>query len=148
VLLEPLARLPLHVAYFVFLTVTGLLGALSAFLFGRQLGWKHPELLAVGSFLSWFGFSSLLQGQVDALLLAALLGSLLLMAVTPIAWLWIPFGLVWIAVAALLIAAIPALRQEMVLADGEMGQGNRRSSSTLSLTLVQPRPGPSGSQIP
>ena len=76
------------------------------------------------------------------------MGSLLLMAVTPIAWLWIPFGLVWIAVAALLIAAIPALRQEMVLADGEMGQGNRRSSSTLSLTLVQPRPGPSGSQIP
>ncbi|MGC2190803.1 MAG: glycosyltransferase family 87 protein [Candidatus Dormiibacterota bacterium] len=341
VLLEPLARLPFHVAYFVFLTGTGLLGGLSAFLFGRQLGWKHPKLLAVGSFLSWFGFSSLLQGQVDALLLAALLGSLLLlirgrmlaaglviglfwlkpdlmwpavlfagiaiwtdrkaltryliglaassavflglgagflgdwvhvlvgfggwvgrqpdlaglpallgaapsawglgsgfhspltwallaatlagmswlgyriawsprwrqmpedrrilwavglamglwllvtpyshpnddllilplvvlvigkdaisagergpatalllMAVTPIAWLWIPFGLDWIAVAALLVAALPALGQEMALTDCQMGQVSRHSSSTLSLTVAQHRPGPNRSQIP
>ncbi|HUY08071.1 MAG TPA: glycosyltransferase 87 family protein [Candidatus Dormibacteraeota bacterium] len=79
VVLEPLARLPFWDAYWVFLAVTGLLGATAALFFGRELGWKHPELIAAGGFVAWVGFSSLLQGQIEALLLAVLLGSLVLM---------------------------------------------------------------------
>ncbi|MGA7173492.1 MAG: glycosyltransferase 87 family protein [Candidatus Dormiibacterota bacterium] len=77
--LEPLARLPFWDAYWVFLAVTGLLGAGAAYLFGRELGWRHPELLAAGGFVAWVGFSGLLQGQIEALLLAVLLGSLVLL---------------------------------------------------------------------
>ncbi|MGC1193456.1 MAG: hypothetical protein WA976_01575, partial [Candidatus Dormiibacterota bacterium] len=61
------------------LAVTGLLGAGAAYLFGRELGWRHPELLAAGGFVAWVGFSGLLQGQIEALLLAVLLGSLVLL---------------------------------------------------------------------
>lgn len=78
-LLEPLARLPFRAAYWVFTVVTGLLGAGTVVLVGRDLGWRHPELLAAGALVSWIGFSGLLQGQVDALLLAILLGSILLL---------------------------------------------------------------------
>ena len=73
-LLEPLARLPFRAAYWVFTVVTGLLGAATVVLVGRDLGWRHPELLAAGALVSWIGFSGLLQVQVDTLLLTVLLG--------------------------------------------------------------------------
>jgi len=78
VLLEPLSRLPFRTAELIFLLVTAALALATVIIFGRQLGWKRPQLLAAGALISWVGLSGLIQGQVDAVLLAALLGGMVL----------------------------------------------------------------------
>lgn len=72
VVVEPLARLLFRVAFFVFLAVAAFPRAGVALLFGGQLRWKHPGLLAAGTLSSWFGWSSLRQGQVGGPQLAAI----------------------------------------------------------------------------
>jgi arabinofuranan 3-O-arabinosyltransferase len=78
VLLEPLTRLPFRTAELIFLLITAALAVAAVIIFGRQLGWKRPQLLAAGALISWVGLSGLIQGQVDAVLLAALLGGTVL----------------------------------------------------------------------
>ncbi|MFZ0996234.1 MAG: glycosyltransferase family 87 protein [Candidatus Dormiibacterota bacterium] len=78
VLLEPVTRLPFRIAELIFLLVTAALAVASVVIFGRQLGWQRPQLLAAGVLISWIGLSGLIQGQVDAVLLAALLGGTVL----------------------------------------------------------------------
>ena len=78
VLLEPLTRLPFRTAELIFFLFTVGLADAAIVLFGRQLGWKRPQLLAAGALISWVGLSGLIQGQVDAVLLAGLLGGTVL----------------------------------------------------------------------
>jgi hypothetical protein len=77
-LLVPLSHLPFWVSY-------GLLTALGVFvvvltltLLARDLGWRHTSILAAGVIASWIGLLGLIDGQFDALLFAALAGSMLL----------------------------------------------------------------------
>jgi arabinofuranan 3-O-arabinosyltransferase len=78
VLVEPLSRLPFRTAELIFLLATAGLAVATVVVFGRQLGWKRAPLLAAGALVSWVGLSGLIQGQVDAVLLAALLGGTVL----------------------------------------------------------------------
>jgi arabinofuranan 3-O-arabinosyltransferase len=78
VVLEPLTRLSFRTAELMFLFVTAALAVAAMVIFGRQLGWRRPQLLAAGALISWVGLSGLIQGQVDAVLLAALLGGAVL----------------------------------------------------------------------
>jgi arabinofuranan 3-O-arabinosyltransferase len=78
VVLEPLTRLSFRTAELIFLFVTAALAVAAMVIFGRQLGWRRPQLLAAGALISWVGLSGLIQGQVDAVLLAALLGGAVL----------------------------------------------------------------------
>ena len=78
VLVEPLTRLPFRTAELIFFLFTTALAVAAIVGFGRQLGWKRPQLLAAGALISWVGLSGLIQGQVDAVLLAALLGGTVL----------------------------------------------------------------------
>ncbi|MFZ0168911.1 MAG: glycosyltransferase 87 family protein [Candidatus Dormiibacterota bacterium] len=76
--LVPLSKLPFWVSYGVF-TALGILAAvITITLLARDLGWRHTTTLAASVLVSWIGLLGLLDGQLDALLFAALAGSMLL----------------------------------------------------------------------
>jgi len=115
--LEPMAALPLPVAYGIFVAVS--LGAASTaiVIFARSCGWKRGGVLAAAVFVSWIGFQGLCWGQLDAILLAALLGSLLaarnghpLLAGMLIGLAWLKPDLLWPAVLFLGLALWPNRR--------------------------------------
>ncbi len=76
--LVPLSLLPLWLG-FALLTVLGVvLVAVTVTLLARDLGWRHTGLLVGAALVSWVGLLGFLAGQVDAVLLGALAGSMLL----------------------------------------------------------------------
>lgn len=118
VLLEPLTVLPFWAAYVV-LTVVGA-GAAAAvtILMLRDLGWNHDRLAAGGALISWISFQGFFFGQVDAVLLAALGGSMLLAwhhrplaAGLVLGLLWIKPDLLWPAPIFLALALWPERRR-------------------------------------
>jgi arabinofuranan 3-O-arabinosyltransferase len=96
VLLEPLTRLPFRTAELIFLLFTAALADAAIVIFGRQLGWTRPQLLAAGALISWVGLSGLIQGQVDAVLLTALLGGTVLALRGRFFWAGLLIGLLWL----------------------------------------------------
>ncbi|HVC22107.1 MAG TPA: glycosyltransferase family 87 protein [Candidatus Dormibacteraeota bacterium] len=77
-LLVPLSRLSYWVSYGVLTVVGILLVALTLTLLARDLGWRHTGVLVGAAMVSWIGLLGLLDGQFDAILFAALAGSMLL----------------------------------------------------------------------
>ncbi|MGA8207004.1 MAG: glycosyltransferase family 87 protein [Candidatus Dormiibacterota bacterium] len=96
VLLEPLTRFSFRTAELIFLLLTAALAVTAVVIFGRQLGWRRPQLLAAGALISWIGLSGLIQGQVDAVLLAALLGGAVLAVRGRFLLAGLLIGLVWL----------------------------------------------------
>ncbi len=77
-LMVPLSGLPFWISYALF-TVVGLAALLLTLtLLARDLGWRHTTTLAAAVVVSWIGLLGLLDGQFDALLFAAVAGSMLL----------------------------------------------------------------------
>lgn len=77
-LLLPLSHLPFWISYALFSAIGAALLLLTLTLLARDLGWRQTTTLAAGVILSWIGLLGFLDGQFDALLLAALVGSMLL----------------------------------------------------------------------
>jgi len=76
--LAPLSGLPFWAGYAV-LSLVGLLAvALTVTLLARDLGWRHTSILAAVVVVSWIGLLGLIDGQFDAIIFAALAGSMLL----------------------------------------------------------------------
>jgi len=76
--LVPLSRLPFWLSYGLFTFLSAVLIAVTLTLLARDLGWRHTTILAASVLVSWIGLLGLLDGQFDALLFAALAGSMLL----------------------------------------------------------------------
>lgn len=76
--LVPLSRLPYWVSYGLMTALSVFLVALTLTLLARDLGWRHTGVLAGSALVSWIGLLGLLDGQFDAILFAALAGSMLL----------------------------------------------------------------------
>lgn len=74
----PLSRLPFWLSYGLFTGLGACLVVLTLTLLARDLGWRHTSVLAASVIASWIGLLGLLAGQFDALLFAALAGSMLL----------------------------------------------------------------------
>lgn len=76
--LIPLSHLPFWLSY-ALLSLVGLgLLLLTVPLLARDLGWRHTGILAAAVVVSWIGLLGLIDGQFDAILFAALAGSMLL----------------------------------------------------------------------
>ncbi|MGH7641530.1 MAG: glycosyltransferase family 87 protein [Candidatus Dormibacteria bacterium] len=76
--LVPLSRLPFWVSYAILSAVSLALMVLTLTLLARDLGWRHTGILAAAAAVSWVGLLGLIDGQFDAILFAALAGSMLL----------------------------------------------------------------------
>jgi len=76
--LVPLSKLPFWVSYGVFTALGILAVVITITLLARDLGWRHTTTLAASVLVSWIGLLGSLSGQADALLFAALAGSMLL----------------------------------------------------------------------
>ncbi|HVC39268.1 MAG TPA: glycosyltransferase family 87 protein [Candidatus Dormibacteraeota bacterium] len=76
--LVPLTHLPFWVGYGTLSGAGLLLIVLTVTLLARDLGWRHTTILAVSVAVSWIGLLGLIDGQFDAILFAALAGSMLL----------------------------------------------------------------------
>jgi hypothetical protein len=76
--LVPFAQFSFWVSYGVFTALSAVLVVLTLTLLARDLGWRHTATLAGAALVSWIGLLGLLDGQFDALLFAALAGSMLL----------------------------------------------------------------------
>ena len=76
--LVPLSRLAFWVSYGLFSALSVALIAVTLTFLARDLGWRHTTILAASVIVSWIGLLGLLDGQFDALLFAALAGSMLL----------------------------------------------------------------------
>lgn len=76
--LVPLSKLPFWLSYGVFTALGVLVVVVTITLLARDLGWRHTSILAASVLVSWIGLLGLLAGQLDALLFAALAGSMLL----------------------------------------------------------------------
>jgi hypothetical protein len=77
-ILEPLTKVPLWAGYAIYTLIAAAAAGLAIRNFAHALGWRHGWLLALGVLTSWVGLSGMIWGQLDALLLAVLLGSMLL----------------------------------------------------------------------
>ncbi len=100
-LMEPLSVLPFWVGFGCF-TVIGLgLVGLTLNLLARDLGWRHTGVFTAAVLATWLTAIGLLQGQLDAVLLGAVAGAMLL------AWHGRPLpaglvlGLIWLHPLAL-----------------------------------------------
>ncbi|MGC2295928.1 MAG: glycosyltransferase family 87 protein [Candidatus Dormiibacterota bacterium] len=76
--LVPLSKLAFWLSYGVLTGLGVLVVAVTITLLARDLGWRHTSILAAAVLVSWIGLLGLLSGQLDALLFAALAGSMLL----------------------------------------------------------------------
>jgi len=76
--LVPLTHLPFWLSYAILTAVGVCLLVLTITLLARDLGWRHTTILAGSVVVSWIGLLGLLAGQFDAILFAALAGSMLL----------------------------------------------------------------------
>ncbi|MGC1183610.1 MAG: glycosyltransferase family 87 protein [Candidatus Dormiibacterota bacterium] len=76
--LVPLSHLPYWFSYALLTVVGVVLLVLTLTLLARDLGWRHTGVLAGATLVSWIGLLGLLDGQFDAILFAALAGSMLL----------------------------------------------------------------------
>jgi hypothetical protein len=76
--LVPLSKVPFWLSYGIFTAVGVLVLVVTVTLLARDLGWRHTTVLAASALVSWIGLLGLLSGQLDALLFAALAGSMLL----------------------------------------------------------------------
>jgi len=76
--LLPLAHLSFWVSFGVFTALSAVLVVITLTLLARDLGWRHTAILAAAALTSWIGLLGLVSGQFDALLFAALAGSMLL----------------------------------------------------------------------
>lgn len=77
-LLLPFSYLPFWISYALFSAIGAGLLLLTLTLLARDLGWRHIATLSAGVILSWIGLLGFLDGQFDALLFAAVVGSMLL----------------------------------------------------------------------
>jgi len=77
-LLVPLSKLPFWPSYGIVTALSVVFGVITLTLLARDLGWRHTSILAASVIVSWIGLLGLLSGQFDALLFAALAGSMLL----------------------------------------------------------------------
>ena len=125
VLLEPLTVLPFWAAYAVLTFVGAAAAAAVTILVLRDLGWNHDRLAAGGALISWISIQGFLYGQVDALLLAALGGSMLLAwhhrhlaAGLVLGLLWIKPDVLWPAPVFLALALWPDRRRVAFFAGG------------------------------
>ncbi|MGH7609508.1 MAG: glycosyltransferase family 87 protein [Candidatus Dormibacteria bacterium] len=75
-LLLPVTRLPLWLAYGLFVLLSGSLSTAAMIGFARALSWRRGWLLAAIVLVSWLGLATLIWGQVDLLLVAGLLASM------------------------------------------------------------------------
>lgn len=96
VLLEPLAKLPFWTSYVIFTCFGALMAVLTLVLLARDLGWTRIAPLLLGVLVSWVAMLGFAAGQFDALLLAALAGSLLLAWHDRPLFAGLVLGLVWI----------------------------------------------------
>jgi hypothetical protein len=125
VALEPLTLLPFWVAFVVLTALgAGAAGVVTVFLL-RDLGWSHDRLTAAVALVSWVSFQGFLYGQVDALLLAALGGAMLLAwhnrplaAGLVLGFLWVKPDLLWPAPIFLALALWPDRRRVLWFASG------------------------------
>ncbi len=125
ILFLPLLNLSFWAAYATF---TGLgVGAvlLTAGHLLRAMGWRQPLVLCLAVLVSWIGLSGLMLGQFDALLLAALLGSLILVrrrsyvgAGMLMGAAWLKPDLMWPAALLLAVALWPSRRAVVGYAGG------------------------------
>ncbi|MGH7704974.1 MAG: glycosyltransferase family 87 protein [Candidatus Dormibacteria bacterium] len=77
-LMMPLSLLPFWLSYALASALGVFLVILTLTLLARDLGWRHTGVLAAAAILSWVGLLGFLAGQLDAVLFAALAGSMLL----------------------------------------------------------------------
>ncbi|HUY10529.1 MAG TPA: glycosyltransferase family 87 protein [Candidatus Dormibacteraeota bacterium] len=77
-LLVPLSHLPFWLSYALLSALGLVVLVLTVTLLARDLGWRHTSILAAAVVVSWIGLLGLIDGQFDAILFAALAGSMLL----------------------------------------------------------------------